>query len=225
MKITGIILIAGNSTRYGKNINKNLEMLNGKTVMEYSLDAFEENSYITDIFLVAKKKEIAIIEKIIKRKKTKKNIYMIEGGESRSESVYNAISKTTSDFVIIQDGARPFIKQSYINSCIENILLENIEGVAIAVKSKDTIKITNNNNIVLNSTNRDVSWLVQTPQCFKQNILLDCYRTTKDFTTITDDCMVLETNGYKIKLISGEYNNIKITTPEDFAIAKILQTI
>ena len=223
MKITGIILMAGNSSRYGKSVNKNLESLNGKTVMEYSLDALEENNYITDVVLVVKKEETSIVEKIIKGKKLKKEVHIIQGGKNRCESVYNAIRQINSDLVLIQDGARPFIKQSYINNCVQDILIDDIQGVAIAVRSKDTIKITDPKNIVIHSTKRDVSWLVQTPQCFKRTTLLESYSKIKDFTTITDDCMILEMNGYSVKLILGDYSNIKLTTPEDFAIAKVLQ--
>lgn len=219
MKVSGIILIAGNSTRYKKNYNKNFENLGNKKVFEYSIDAFNSNSQIDDIILVVKKEEFKIVQQIIDNKKIDKPLKIVVGGNSRNESVYNAINETNSDIVIIQDGARPLIKQSFINNCIKAISSYNIYGASIAVKSKDTIKLTDNNNIVLSSTNRDSSWIVQTPQCFNRDILINSYRNIKDFKSITDDCAILEKNNYKVKLIPGDYTNIKITTPEDIFIA------
>ncbi len=218
MTTTGIILVAGNSTRYRKNINKNFEILGTKMVFEYSLDAFNENANINNIIIVAKKEESNIIENIIKNKILNKNIKIVIGGNSRIESVCNALNQTTSDLVIIQDGARPLIKQSFINNLLETILLDNVSGVSVAVKSKDTIKITNNNNFVLSTTNRKASWIVQTPQCFNRKILADCYKKLSNIDSITDDCTILENNNYKVKLIEGDYTNIKITTPEDIYI-------
>ena len=210
MTTTGIILVAGNSTRYRKNINKNFEILGTKMVFEYSLDAFNENANINNIIIVAKKEESNIIENIIFNINILLSILL--------ESVCNALNQTTSDLVIIQDGARPLIKQSFINNLLETILLDNVSGVSVAVKSKDTIKITNNNNFVLSTTNRKASWIVQTPQCFNRKILADCYKKLSNIDSITDDCTILENNNYKVKLIEGDYTNIKITTPEDIYI-------
>ncbi len=219
MKISGIILIAGNSTRYKKNYNKNFENLGNKKIFEYSIDAFNLNSQIDDIILVTKKEEFKTVQQILDNKEIDKPLKLVIGGNSRNESVYNALNETTSDIVIIQDGARPLIKQSFINNCIESILYDNIYGVSTAVKSKDTIKLTDTNNIVLSSTNRNSSWIVQTPQCFNREVLINSYKNIKNFESITDDCTILEKNSYKVKLIAGDYTNIKITTPEDILIA------
>ena len=72
---------------------------------------------------------------------------------------------------------------------------------------------------MVSSTNRDSSWLVQTPQCFNRDVLINSYKNIENFKTITDDCAILEKNNYKVKLIPGDYTNIKITTPEDILIA------
>lgn len=219
MTTTGIILMAGNSNRYGKGTNKNFETLGNKKVFEYSIEAFNNNHHINDIILVAKKEEFSTIENIIKNKKIDKPLKLVIGGNSRSESVYNALKVANSDTVIIQDGARPLIKQRFIDECLQSISLDNIYGVSVAVKSKDTIKIADKNDLVLSSTNRSSSWIVQTPQCFNKEILLKSYNNISDFNEITDDCAILEKNNYKVKLINGDYTNLKITTPEDILIA------
>lgn len=215
--VTAIILVAGNSTRFGQNRNKNFELINGKSILSYSINAFNKNQYIDNIIVVIKQDDKKTVEEIINQEKTNKKIDIVLGGNSRQESVYNAIKNTTSEIVIIHDGARPAIKQKYINSEIEE--MSNFKGVTVGVKSKDTIKITDDNGIVLNTTKRTNTWIIQTPQCFDRRILLDLHEKYKE-TEATDDCMLLEKGGYKIKIIEGDYTNIKVTTYEDIDIIK-----
>lgn len=216
-KISAIILVAGNSTRFGKNKNKNFENINSKSVLAYSLNAFDKNENVDDIIVAVKKNEIEDVENIIGQEKIKKNVQIIIGGSSRKESVYNCIKSINSDIVIIHDGARPLIKQEYINKCIES--MEAFEGVTVGVKSKDTVKVTDDNNVIVSTTKRSNTWQIQTPQCFKRDILLKMHEKYTD-EDITDDCMLLEKNNYKVKIIEGDYTNIKITTYEDLNIIK-----
>ncbi len=210
--VTAVILVAGNSTRYGQNRNKNFEILNGKTVFSYSLNAFAQNAYIDDIIIGAKKEEMTIIEKIIQEEQLEKPIHIVLGGNSRQETVYHCIQKANSDIVIIHDGARPAIKQEYINQCIES--MEEYKGATMGVRSKDTIKITDNNNIVIHSTQRSNTWIIQTPQCFDRQMLLQMHERYQQ-EEVTDDCMLLEKNQIPVKILEGDYTNIKITTYED----------
>lgn len=213
--VTAVILVAGNSTRFGKNRNKNFELINGKSILSYSLNAFSKNEYIDNIIVVIKQDDRVAVEKIIKEESASKEIDIVIGGKSRQESVHNAIKRATSDIVIIHDGARPCIKQEYISKCIER--MDDFKGVTIGVKSKDTIKITDDNGVVINSTKRSNTWIIQTPQCFDRNVLLDLHEKYKN-EEVTDDCMLLEKGGYEVKVIEGDYTNIKVTTYEDISI-------
>ena len=213
--VTAIILVAGNSTRYGQNRNKNFEKINGQAVLTYSLKAFNENSYVDNIIIAIKKEEQQQVEDIKNQEEFNKPVKIVIGGNTRKASVYNCITKTDADIVIIHDGARPMIKQEYINKCIENI--NDIKGVTIGVKSKDTIKITDENNIVTSTTNRENTWIIQTPQCFDRKILLNMHEKYQN-SEVTDDCMLLEKGNYSVKIIEGDYTNIKITTYEDIKI-------
>lgn len=215
--VTAIILVAGNSTRYGQGRNKNFERINQKTVMSYSLEAFLENSYIDNIIIGTKKDEISIVEKILSEMPLNKQVDIVIGGDSRQKTVYYCIEKTQADIVIIHDGARPVIKQRYINECIEN--MKQFKGVTIGVRSKDTIKITDENNIVIQSTKRSNTWIIQTPQCFERKTLLAMHKKYEQ-EKVTDDCMLLEKNNVKVKILEGDYTNIKITTYEDINIIK-----
>lgn len=216
-KVTAIILVAGNSTRYGKNRNKNFEIINERTVLSYSLKEFDNNQYIDNIIIAVKEDEMQRVEKIVNAENTIKNVSLVIGGNSRKESVYNCITATDSDIVIIHDGARPLIKQEYINKCIES--MNQFDGVTIGVKSKDTIKITDDNCIVIDTTKRSNTWIIQTPQCFNRNILLKMHEKYMN-EEVTDDCGLLEMDNYKIKIIEGDYTNIKITTFGDLNIVK-----
>ena len=216
-KVTAIILVAGNSTRYGQNRNKNFEVINKRTVLSYSLNEFDKNQYIDNIIIAVKEDEMQRVEKIVNAENTIKNVNLVIGGNSRKESVYNCITATDSDIVIIHDGARPLIKQEYINKCIESI--NQFDGVTIGVKSKDTIKITDDNDIVIDTTKRSNTWIIQTPQCFNRNVLLKMHEKYMN-EEVTDDCGLLEMDNYKIKIIEGDYTNIKITTFGDLNIVK-----
>lgn len=214
-KVTGIILAAGNSVRYGKETNKNFEKINRKPVLLYSLEVFLNNKSIDEIIIVCKKDEQ---DKLLKIIPSNSKIKITLGGKERKDSVYNALKIAKNDIVIIHDGARPLIKNSYINNCLKEI--KQYDGCTIGVKAKETIKVVNKNNIVLETTERKNTYIVQTPQCFNKNLLKELHEKNRG-NDITDDCMLLERAGYNIKIIEGDYTNIKITTKEDLDIAKL----
>lgn len=215
--VSAIILVAGNSTRFGQNRNKNFEDINGKSVLSYSLNAFNKNTYIDNIIIAAKEDELEKVKEIVSKEKIDKKVRFVVGGKTRKDSVYNCIKVSDSDLVIIQDGARPVIRQEYITNCIEN--LETYNGVTVGVKSKDTIKITDENNIVVNTTKRANTWIIQTPQAFNRKVLLDTHEKYQN-SDVTDDCMLLEKDNHDVKIIEGDYTNIKITTYEDMNFVK-----
>ena len=149
-KVTAIILVAGNSTRFGSGDNKNLHNVKEKPVLTYSLEAFNENQYVDKITVTVRQQDENEIREIIENAKCTKPVQIVTGGETRKDSVYNSIKNDESDIVIIHDGARPMIKQNYITNCIE--AMEMFKGVTIGVKSKDTIKIADNNGVIIEDT-------------------------------------------------------------------------
>lgn len=222
MKVTGIILAAGNSTRFGQGRNKNLFEINKKPIIQYSIEAFNESNNIDDIILVIKEDEMDFFRNILNSVDLKKNVKFVNGGKSRKGSVYNAIKETDADYVVIHDGARPNIKVEYIDKSLNE--MDNFKGTTIAVKSKDTIKICDDNNVVKSTTERRNTWFIQTPQCFDRALLRNLHEKFDiNDESITDDCMVLEKCGYKIKVIEGDYANIKVTTFDDLKLAMILR--
>ena len=216
--VTAIIVAAGNSTRFGQNKNKNLFEINEKPIIAYSIEVFNKSSKIQDIILVIKENEREYFENIVRNIKLNKPLKYVYGESTRMESVYNALKETSSDIVMIHDGARPRIKEEYIDRCLEQ--MDKFKGATVAVKAKDTIKICDDNGVVTETTKRANTYLVQTPQCFERETLLNLHEKFKGDNDITDDCMVLEKGGYKIKVVEGDYTNIKVTTFDDLHLVE-----
>ena len=216
--VTAIIVAAGDSTRFGQNKNKNLFEVNEKPIIAYSIEVFNKSKNVNDIILVIKQNEKEYFENIIKDIKLEKTLIYVNGGKTRMESVYNALRKTNSDIVIIHDGARPRLKEEYIDKCLEQ--MEEFKGTTVGVKAKDTIKICDDNGVVIETTKRANTYLIQTPQCFERKTLLELHEKFKGDNEITDDCMVLEKGGYKIKVVEGDYTNIKVTTFDDLHLVE-----
>ena len=210
---TGIILAAGSSNRYGSN--KILEKVNNKYILEYSLDVFNKHKKIDNMVITTKKEYLDIINEIVN--KYDKDIKVVIGGNTRQESVYNALNSISSDIVLIHDAARPLVKAIYIDNCLKEI--NNYDGVIVGVKAKDTIKIVDTNNLVVSTTNRDKTYLIQTPQCFRRTELLELHKKYNNIN-VTDDSSLLELENKRIKIVDGDYQNIKLTYKEDLEIVK-----
>ena len=230
-KVNAIVLAAGSGNRFGSELNKVYAEINGKPIIEYSLEKFKNNSYIDKIIIVIKQGEEALCDKSLLNSGVHEKVNIVIGGATRQESVYNALRAIDSriglgrlqddinpSIAIIHDGARPFVTEKMIKGCIES--MDKFKGVTIGVKSKDTIKITDEEGVVVSTTTRKNTWIIQTPQCFDKGLLLQAHETTfEEGVEITDDCMLMELMGEKIKIIDGEYTNIKVTTKEDIDIA------
>ena len=218
--VTGVILLAGQSTRYNKGINKNLDSLDDKLVITHSIKKFLNNEYVNELILVVRPEDIdEVLKDVHSNIERTKPIKIVPGGSTRQESVYNALQIVNSDIVIIHDGARPLVRDKYIRGCIES--MDEYYASTIAVKSKDTIKIGNDKNEVIETTDRANTWIVQTPQCFDTEILKFVHEKYQNMVA-TDDCSLVEREGVTVKLIEGDYTNIKITTKDDMEIAKKL---
>jgi|LGOV01.1.fsa_nt_gb 2-C-methyl-D-erythritol 4-phosphate cytidylyltransferase len=218
---TVIILAAGNSTRMGNNISKQFLKLMGKEVISYTIETFEKNDLIDEIILVIKENDISRFELLIKKYNFKK-IKLVIGGNNRQESAcigLKNISKNAKK-ILIHDGARPFIKKENINNIIN--LLNKEKAVVLAVKTKDTIKMIDN-DYIKKTLNRSELINVQTPQGFTREVIFEAYKyANENNLTATDDSQLVEALGIKIKVLYGNYENIKITTIEDIKFGEII---
>jgi len=222
MKTTAIVLAAGSGKRMNSKVHKQYLLLKGKPVLYYSLKAFED-SRVEDIILVVGVGEIEFCRKeIVERYGFEKVCAIVEGGKERYHSVYEGLKAAgRTDYVLIHDGARPFVTREIIERTMATVC--ECKACVVGMPVKDTIKIVDEGGFAKETPNRSNVWQVQTPQAFSYSLIFDAYAKllAKEDATITDDAMVIERmTDYKVKLIEGSYQNIKITTPEDLAVAE-----
>ena len=214
-----VIVAAGTGSRMNMGINKQFIKLEGKEIIAYTIEKFYNNSNIEDIVVVVKEDESEFFKKEILDKYNFKNVKIAYGGKERQDSVYNGLKLLDEkcDVVLIHDGARPFVSDKIIDKSIEEA--KEHKAIVVGVPVKDTIKVTDNDKNIVDTPNRSVLWAVQTPQTFDYNILIDAYKDAfKNKFYGTDDAMLVERIGYKVKMLEGSYNNIKITTQEDLNV-------
>lgn len=222
--ISAIILAGGKGKRMRSAISKQFIDIKGKPIIYYTLKKFSENKKIDNIIVVLPEDEIKYFkENILKKYELRINKIVI-GGKERQDSVYNALKSlknSSTDIVLIHDGARPFISERIIN---EGIKFAEIYGAAApGVMPKDTIKVKNEKNFSIDTPNRANLVSIQTPQVFKFDEILECHEKIRyNGEKVTDDTMVVEKYGYSVYLYDGEYTNIKVTTPEDLILAERL---
>ena len=214
-----VIVAAGTGSRMNMGINKQFIKLEGKEIIAYTIEKFYNNSNIEDIVVDVKEDESEFFKKEILDKYNFKNVKIAYGGKERQDSVYNGLKLLDEkcDVVLIHDGARPFVSDKIIDKSIEEA--KEHKAIVVGVPVKDTIKVIDNDKNIVDTPNRSVLWAVQTPQTFDYNILIDAYKDAfKNKFYGTDDAMLVERIGYKVKMLEGSYNNIKITTQEDLNI-------
>lgn len=222
--ISAIILAGGKGKRMRSAISKQFIDIKGKPIIYYTLKKFSENKKIDNIIIVLPEDEVKYFkENILKKYELRINKIVI-GGKERQDSVYNALKSlknSSTDIVLIHDGARPFISERIIN---EGIKFAEIYGAAApGVMPKDTIKVKNEKNFSVDTPNRANLVSIQTPQVFKFDEILECHEKIRyNGEKVTDDTMVVEKYGYSVYLYDGEYTNIKVTTPEDLILAERL---
>lgn len=209
MKTAVIIPAAGQSTRMG--VQKQLIPLGGVPVLVRTIEAFKNHSQVDEIIVLVPKDMKFVYE----------GIKVVEGSNTRQSSVWVGLQHTSNDItrVLIHDAARPLVTSQIITDII------NHDGCAISgVKSKDTIKITDSHGLVTDTPDRDNMWIVQTPQGFPKQVIVEAHNKAiaENFTTATDDAMLVERMGIPVVMVAGSYSNIKLTTPEDVKIAEAL---
>ena len=208
-----IITAGGTSSRYG-NTNKLLEKINDKTVIEETVSKFIDFDEIDEIIISANSSIIEILQQLLNNPKVK----IIEGGNTRQKSVYNALQVVKNDYVLIHDGARPLIRKDTIAYVLEAVLDKG--AVTVMTKTTDTIKEVDSTGRIIRTIDRSKLYNTQTPQAFKTSIIKDAHEKLKD-GNFTDDCSMLEELNIPVYIVNGSYTNIKITIKSDLDFAKL----
>ncbi|OOM74412.1 2-C-methyl-D-erythritol 4-phosphate cytidylyltransferase [Clostridium sp. BL-8] len=220
--VSAIVLAGGRGKRMGAVQSKQYIDLNGKPILYYTLKQFIMNKLIDYIILVVPEDEVSYCKNKVLNRYGLKVDKLVAGGKERQDSVYNALSQMeNSDIVLIHDGARPFVSDKIINDAVK--YAEIYKAAAPGVMPKDTIKVKGENNFSVETLTRNKLVAIQTPQAFEFNLIYDCHKEVKKRgIVVTDDTSVVELFGNKVYIYEGDYTNIKITTPEDLALAKHL---
>ena len=213
-KCGAVIVAAGKGTRMGANVKKQFIKLNGIEILARTVSKFENSVYIGQIILAVPDEDVEYCGGMAEKYGWKKTT-ICRGGRERQDSVYNGVKELDgdTDIVLIHDGVRPFVNEKDILSVIEGV--EKTGACALAVPVKDTVKVCSNENIVLETPNRDSLWAMQTPQGFNYKLIKEAYEKLPHGFAATDDAMVMEFAGHKVYVTMGSYRNIKITTPDD----------
>ena len=218
-----LIPAAGSGKRMGANRNKLLLQVRSKPLIAWTLLAAEAASSISWIGIVSQSADWDDFKSIIADLKLKKTIALIPGGVTRQESVYNGLQAlpTNAEQVLIHDGARCLVTPNLFDACSDAIL--HCSGLIAAVPVKDTIKVVDENGIITGTPERKQLWAAQTPQGFDVNLLKQCHAEgIRQGWEVTDDAALFEKCAMEVRIVPGEETNLKITTPQDLAIAEFI---
>lgn len=223
-KCTAIILSAGRGSRMGTKIHKQYLEVDDRPILYFSLKAFQDSPIIDEIVVVVGEGQKDFVKTaIVERYGLKKVRHIVQGGAERYHSVWNGLQMVDHGYVFIHDGARPFVDEAIIKRAYENVCEH--KACVISMPVKDTIKTADDQGFVTSTPDRNHVWQMQTPQVFECGLVKTAYADLmkNEVAGVTDDAMVVERmSGHPIKLVEGSYENIKITTPEDLEVAKIL---
>lgn len=219
--VTVIFPAAGQSRRMEAGMNKVFLNLMGKPILIHTLIAFSRCDSVDDLIVVVASEEVAKVRSMLRAVPGLKPWQVVAGGTERQYSIANGLGalRASADVVLVHDGARPLTSNALITAVVE---AAKRHGAAItAVPAKDTIKIADEDGCVIETPKRNTLWSVQTPQGFKRDILVNAYQqAAQDHFLGTDDSSLVERLGVQVKIVEGEYGNLKITTPEDMLIAE-----
>ena len=218
-----LIPAAGMGKRMGSDRNKLLLTLLEKPLLAWTLIAAESSQEIKWIGIMGQSYDFPSFKEIINQNNISKPVTLIQGGDTRQQSVYNGLQSLPieAEKVLIHDGARCLATPELFNRCAQSIL--TCDGLIAAIPVKDTIKIVNEEKIIIDTPPRDNLWAAQTPQGFSVQLLKKCHEKGRKLGwEVTDDAALLEKCQITVKIIQGEETNLKVTTPIDLAIAEFI---
>ncbi|MGQ9546755.1 MAG: 2-C-methyl-D-erythritol 4-phosphate cytidylyltransferase [Dehalococcoidia bacterium] len=214
----GAVIVAAGTSQRMAGVNKLFASLRGKPLLAWSVDTCQRHSLFQQVVLVLNGKDLARGWEL-KEERHWSKVTLCPGGVRRQDSVLEGLKQIRAcDLVMIHDGARPFLTPGLIEHGLE---AARQTGAAVAaVPVKDTIKVAGGRKLIEKTLPRDRLWAAQTPQIFKFDMILRAYENLA--TEVTDDAAAVERLGYKVQLYMGDHRNIKVTTSEDLALARII---
>lgn len=223
MKITALIPAAGMGKRMNAGINKQYLLLGGKPILAHTLQVFQQAPFVEDIYVIIPFDEIDYCRQtVVEAFGFSKVRGVVAGGKERQNSVMNGLNAlqqpAPDDIILVHDGVRPFVPESVLLEAARTAA--RCDGALTAVPAKDTIKVVEEGAVTATPP-RETLWLAQTPQAFRYEILREAYDAAeRDGFLGTDDASLVERLGRQIRVVRGDYRNIKITTPEDMILGE-----
>ena len=216
--IAAILLGAGGSTRMN-GVDKVVAPLLGRPLLAYSLDRLQETPSVVRIVVAASEHNVDAVRAVVSRSPGGETVEVCIGGPRRQDSVCAAFEYVGgAGRILVHDGARPLLSGALMRRAVRAASIHPAAVAAVPVK--DTIKRANSAMVVLNTVPRQGLWSVQTPQVFDARLLETAHRSIDD--DVTDDAMMIEMLGREVTIFMGDYQNLKVTTPDDLSIAEAI---
>jgi 2-C-methyl-D-erythritol 4-phosphate cytidylyltransferase len=223
LSVIALVPSAGSGKRMAANgDNKPFLRLKGKPLLYYVLSGLERSKLVDSVVLVTKEKYIEEAKKIVTKYGARKVTDIVPGGETRTQSVRNGLERIKAaddDIILIQDGVRPFLTESAIQATVETA--RQYGASVLGVQCTSTIKKVGAQDVIEETVDRKALWEAQTPQAFRYGVIREAYEKFKE-EEATDDSSFVERLGVKVRITPGDKNNIKITVPEDLALAEAI---
>ena len=219
---SAIIVAAGRGLRMGAGESKQYLSLGGRPILVHTLEVFERMPEAEEIVLVASEEEIGKARALVERYGVSKVAAVVAGGADRQGSVREGLKavRDGAEWVMVHDAVRPFVRPEHIRRL--QAAMEESGAAVLAVPVKDTVKVVAD-GIVRETPDRSTLWAVQTPQAFRLALLRRAHDLAlAEGLAATDDAMLVERLGAEVRVVEGDYRNIKITTPEDLLWAEAL---
>jgi 2-C-methyl-D-erythritol 4-phosphate cytidylyltransferase len=218
-KVGAIIVAAGSGERMG-GVDKLMALLGGEPVIAWVTTTFQNCKLISQIVLVLSEANLEPGKRLAAAHGWSKVSDICPGGQRRQASVVSGLKRLKDcEWVVVHDGARPLVTEDLISRGLR--AAEATGAAAAAVPVTDTIKVAGDDMFIRKTPPRQKLWAVQTPQVFRLAIITSAYRQIGE-NEVSDDAAAVEQSGHRVKLYMGAYDNIKITTPSDLALAEVL---
>ncbi|SHF09253.1 2-C-methyl-D-erythritol 4-phosphate cytidylyltransferase [Seinonella peptonophila] len=220
MSVGVVIPAAGVGKRMGTKESKQFLFLHHSPILVHTLEIFDSHPQVDEIVVVTRADEIERCYEWLDREHLSKVKKVVPGGRERQESVFLGLQQLTTDYVLVHDAVRPFVTSDLVGRIIDLVRVE--QAVVTAVPMKDTVKRSDDSRYVSQTIERQSLWAIQTPQAFQRDLLWKAHQRADGKLFATDDSMLVEELGFPVKIIEGEYTNIKITTPDDLLFAEAI---
>jgi 2-C-methyl-D-erythritol 4-phosphate cytidylyltransferase len=225
VKTAAIVTAAGSGIRMGGDQAKQFMDLDGRPLLAVTLERFERSAEIEGIVLVVPSDKVDFCrEAIVEKYELRKVVKVLPGGKRRQDSVRLGLEATEGRYpvVLIHDGVRPLVPPDLISRIVK--AMSRDRAVIPALAAKETIKEADRNGLVVKTHDRSGLWLVQTPQAFRFDDILNAHRRAlaEKWEEMTDDALLMERMGVPVHIIKGSEENIKITTPRDLELARFM---